>query len=278
MGFNIVHTKRLNSITNLFEIEAPLIAGKIKAGQFVVLRCDERGERIPLTVAKKDTSKGIITIIFQWAGKTTKALSAMKKGDSISDIIGPLGKPTDFGKVGRVILVGGGIGTAEILPVVEYAKGQGNDITVIAGARSGEFIILEKELLKLTKDFIITTDDGTYGKKGLVTGPLKELLEKDKADLVYCVGPDVMMKAVCVVAGEHDVKTLVSLDANMIDATGMCGTCRVTVGGQIRFTCVDGPEFDGHQVDWDELLKRQKRFKDEEKRSLDLYNSKCRCK
>lgn len=278
MSFRILKTQRLNSVTNLFEVEAPLIAKRVKAGQFIVLRIGEVNERIPLTIAEKNPSKGTITIIFQETGKTTRELASLKKGDVISDLIGPLGKETDFGKVGKIVFVGGGVGVAEILPVVEYAKDEGNDVTVIIGARTKELIISEDELRKLTPKLIITTDDGSHGRRGLVTLPLKEILEKEKPDLIYCVGPDIMMKVVCDVTKEFKVRTLVSLDANMVDATGMCGTCRVSVGGETKFTCVDGPEFDGHIVNWDEFLKRQKRFKSEEKQSLDLYNSRCKCK
>lgn len=278
MGFKIIKRERLNPVTTLFEIAAPLIAGRVKAGQFIVLRIGERGERIPLTIAKKDPLAGVITIIFQEAGKSTKELASLKQGDEILDLIGPLGKPTDFGKIGKVIFIGGGIGTAEILSVVEYAKNKGNKITVIVGAKTKELIILEEELKKLSRNVIVTTDDESYGRKGLVTRPLRELLEKEKFNLAYCVGPDIMMRAACAVTKEFGLKTLVSLDANMVDATGMCGTCRVSVGGQTRFTCVDGPEFDGHLVDWDEFLKRQKRFKEEEGRSLELYNRHCACR
>ncbi len=278
MAFRIIRKEPLNSVTSLFEIEAPLIAKEARAGQFVVLHIGQINERIPLTVVKKNPKKGIITIISQEAGKTTKELALLKAGDTISDLIGPLGKQTDFGKIGKVLFVGGGVGVAEILPVVEYAKGNGNDIAVIIGARTKELIILEDELREQTSRFIVTTDDGSYGKKGLVTLPLEELLKKETFDLVYCVGPDIMMKKVSGLTKQYGTKTLVSLDANMVDATGMCGTCRVTVGGEVKFTCVDGPEFDGHLVDWDGFMKRQKRFKEEEKISLDLYNKKCRCK
>jgi len=278
MSFKILKTQRLNSVTNLFEIEAPLIAKRVKAGQFIVLRIGEVNERIPLTIAEKNPAKGTITIIFQETGKTTRELASLKKGDVISDLIGPLGKETDFGKVGKIVFVGGGVGVAEILPVVEYAKDEGNDVTVIIGARTKELIISEDELRKLTPKLIVTTDDGSHGRRGLVTLPLKEILEKEKPDLIYCVGPDIMMKVVCDVTKEFKIRTLVSLDANMVDATGMCGTCRVSVGGETKFTCVDGPEFNGHIVDWNEFLKRQKRFKDQEKQSLDLYNSRCKCK
>jgi len=278
MGFKIIKTERLNPVTTLFEIEARLIARRVKAGQFIVVRMGERSERIPLTIAKTDLRKGVITIIFQEAGKSTKELATLKQGDEILDLIGPLGKPADFGKVGRVVFVGGGIGTAEILPVVEYAKSKGNEIAIIIGARTKKSIIFEEELRNLSPGLIITTDDGSCGIKGLVTEPLVELLKKEKFDLAYCVGPDVMMKETCAITKQFDLKTLVSLDANMVDATGMCGTCRVSVGGETKFTCVDGPEFDGHLVDWDEFLKRQKRFKDEEGKSLELYNKHCKCR
>ncbi|NQT22002.1 MAG: sulfide/dihydroorotate dehydrogenase-like FAD/NAD-binding protein, partial [Candidatus Omnitrophica bacterium] len=248
MGFKIVKKEKLNSVTTLFKIEAALIAEEAKAGQFIVLRIGERSERIPLTVVKKDPKKGIITIIFQEAGKTTQELALLKEGDSISDLIGPLGKETDFGKAGRVVFVGGGVGVAEILPVIEYAKSKGNEILAIIGARSGELIILEEDLRKFVPELIVTTDDGSYGRKGLVTLPLEEILKKGSIDLVYCVGPDIMMKVVSEFTKKYGVKTLVSLDANMVDATGMCGTCRVKVGGEVKFTCVDGPEFNGHLV------------------------------
>lgn len=277
MAFKILKKKKLNPLINLLEVEAPLVVSEAKAGQFIVLRIDEKGERIPLTVAKKDKEQGVITIIFQEAGKTTRKLATLKEGDSVLDLIGPLGKPTDFGKAGKILFIGGGVGVAEILPVVEYAKEEGNDITVIIGARNKELILFEKELKALTDRLFITTDDGSCGRKGLVTDAFKELAAKEKFDLAYCVGPDIMMKFVCLATKEYGLKTLVSLDANMIDATGMCGTCRVTVGGKTKFTCVDGPEFDGHQVDWAEFLSRQKRFQKEEKESLERYKHECNC-
>jgi len=261
----------------LFEIEAPLIAEGARAGQFVMLRVDKKGERIPLTVVKKDRKRGVITIIFQEAGKTTKKLASLKKGDEISDLTGPLGRQTSFGKAGKVVFVGGGVGVAEILPVIEYAKAHENSITAIIGARTKNFVILEKEIKDAVGAVTVTTDDGTHGRKGFVTDSLKEMLDREKFDLCYCVGPDIMMRAVSNLTKGYGLKTLVSLDANMVDATGMCGTCRVTVGGEIKFTCVDGPEFDGHRVDWDEFLTRQKRFEREEKRSLEKYNHHCGC-
>jgi len=278
MAYKIVGKEKLNSVTTLFEIEAPLIAEQAKAGQFIVFCIGEKSERIPLTIVKKDLKSGTITIISQEIGKTTKELALLDKGDFISDLIGPLGRHADFGKLGRILFVGGGVGVAEILPVLEYAKSEGNNIRAIIGARTKELIILENELRKVTSDLTITTDDGSYGIKGLLTMPLEECLKKEKFDLVYCVGPDIMMKTVCEITKNYNTKTLVSLDANMLDATGMCGTCRVIVGSEVKFTCVDGPEFDGHLVDWGSFMKRQKRFAEEEKVSLDLYNKHCKYK
>lgn len=273
MPYKIIEKERLNSVVWKIGIQAPLLARSGKAGQFVILRIDEKGERIPLTVSDADPSSGIITIIFQEVGKTTRQLGTLKSGDSLADLIGPLGKPAHFGKVGKVVLVAGGVGIAEILPVAKYAKTSGNFVCTIIGSRTKELLILEDEIKKYSDQLIVTTDDGSYGVKGLVTGPLSQILSKEKFDLCYCVGPDIMMKAVCMTTKSFGIKTLVSLDANMVDATGMCGTCRVTVGGKTLFTCVDGPEFDGHLIDWDEFLKRQKRFVAEEKISLDAFEA-----
>jgi len=254
-------------------IGASVVAKAAKAGQFVIIKIDGKGERIPLTINFADPKKGTIAVIFQEAGATTKKLGRMKEGDSLGDILGPLGKPTDFGKAGKVVLVAGGVGIAEILPIAKYAKACGNFVLTILGSRTKELLILEEELKNCSDRLIITTDDGSYGVKGLVTGPLKEETAKRKFDLCYAVGPDIMMKAVSEATKAAALKTLVSLDANMVDATGMCGTCRVSVGGRTRFVCVDGPEFDGHLVDWDGFMKRQKRFADEEKRSLEAFEA-----
>lgn len=262
-------------------VDAPLVARAAKAGQFVALRTGEKGERIPLTINDSDPKKGAITIIFQEVGTTTKRLGCLKKGDIISDVLGPLGRPIDFGKAGKVVLVAGGVGIAEILPIAKYAKSNGNFVLTIIGSRTKELLILEGELKNCSDELIITTNDGSYGKRALVIEPLRDILSKDRFDLCYSVGPDIMMKAVCEVTRICNLKTLVSLDANMVDATGMCGTCRVTVDGRTRFTCVDGPEFDGHLVDWDGFIKRQKRFGGEERRSLELFESQhknCRLK
>jgi len=273
MPNKILEKKRLNSVMWKIVIDAPVIAKEAKAGQFVIIKIDDKGERIPLTINLTDPKKGSITIIFQEVGTTTKRLGCMKESDTLGDILGPLGKPTDFGKVGRIILVAGGVGIAEILPIAKYAKACGNFVLTILGIRTKELLILEEEIKIYSDRLIITTDDGSYGVKGLVTGPLKEEAAKANFDLCYSVGPDIMMKAVSETTKAAALKTLVSLDANMVDATGMCGTCRVSVGGETRFVCVDGPEFDGHLVDWDGFMKRQKRFVEEEKRSLEAFEA-----
>lgn len=254
-------------------LEAPLVARGAKAGHFVIIKIYDKGERIPLTINDSDSKKGVITIIFQEVGTTTKRLGCLKKGDSVEDLLGPLGRPTGFGKVGKVILIAGGVGIAEILPIAKYAKNNGNFVLTIIGSRTKELLISEEELKKYSDKLIVTTNDGSYGAKALVIDPLRDALAKERFDLAYCVGPDIMMKAVSEVTKACNLRTLVSLDANMVDATGMCATCRVTVGGKTKFVCVDGPEFDGHLVDWDGFIKRQKRFADEEKRSLELFKS-----
>ena len=273
MSYKILEKDKLNSVMWKIVLDAPTIARNAKAGQFVIVKIDEKGERIPLTINDSGPEKGTITIIFQEAGTTTKRLACLKAGDLISDLLGPLGKATDFGKAGTVVLVAGGLGIAEILPIAKYAKSNGNNVLTIIGARTKELVILENELKKCSDKLFVTTDDGSYGIKGLVIDPLRELMAKEALDLCYCVGPDIMMKAVSQATRPCGIKTLVSLDANMVDATGMCGTCRVSVGGKTKFVCVDGPEFDGHLVDWDIFLKRQKRFSSEEKRSLEFFES-----
>ncbi len=273
MSYKILEKVKLNPVMWKAVIDAPMIARRARAGQFVIIRLDETGERIPLTISDNDAVGGTITIIFQEAGATTKRLGCMKTGDFVSDILGPLGKETNFGKVGSVVLVAGGVGIAEILPIAKYAKAAGNYVLTIIGARTKELLILEAELKKYSGKLIVTTDDGSYGTKGLVLHPLREAIASGKFNLCYCVGPDIMMKAVSETTKPCGIKTLVSLDANMVDATGMCGTCRVTVGGKTRFVCVDGPEFDGHLVDWDGFLKRQKRFAEEEKKAVEYFET-----
>lgn len=273
MPYKILEKARLNSITWKMKLDAPVIAKSAKAGQFVVVMIDEKGERVPLTISDLNIKSGTITIIFQEVGKTTKKLGCLKVNDHISNLLGPLGKPADFGRAGKVILVGGGVGIAEILPIARYAKDNKNYVLTIIGSRAKEFLILEDELKKYSDELVVTTDDGSYGTKSLVIRPLEEAIAKERFDLCYVVGPDIMMKAASDVTRPCGLKTLVSLDANMVDATGMCATCRVSVGGVTKFACVDGPEFDGHLVDWDGFMKRQKRFKDEEKVSVELFQS-----
>ncbi len=246
-------------------ISSPEIASKARPGQFIVLMASDKGERVPLTVVERDTSKGTIKLIFQEAGLTTKILGSMKTGDSLYSLVGPLGHPTDIKKYGKIIIVGGGVGIAEIYPVAKAMKEAGNHVTTILGARSKNMLILENELKSVSNELHVATDDGSYGRKGFTTDILEELLGKGKYDLVYSVGPIPMMKRSSVVTKKFNVKTIVSLNAIMVDATGMCGCCRVTVGGKTYFSCVDGPEFDASLVDWEELMKRNKIYDDKEK-------------
>ncbi|MDD2778297.1 MAG: sulfide/dihydroorotate dehydrogenase-like FAD/NAD-binding protein [Methanocellales archaeon] len=262
--------KELAPTIKLFEVFAPLVAKKAKPGQFIILRIDEKGERIPLTIADFDAQKGTITIIFQEVGKTTKLLGLLNEGDCISDFMGPLGNPTKIEKYGRVVCVGGGVGVASI-PLKAKALGEaGNEIISIIGARTKELLILEEELQKISDELYITTDDGSKGHHGFVTDILKKLIDERKnIDLVVTVGPVIMMKAVANVTRPHNIRTIASLNPIMVDGTGMCGSCRVRVDGRTQFTCVDGPEFDAHRVDFDHLMTRLQRYLTEEKLSLD---------
>ena len=252
------------------EVSSPEISRKVKPGQFIVLMASEQGERIPLTVVNKDEAKGVITLIFQEVGLTTKLLGKLKAGDSLYSIVGPLGHPTEIKNYGRIIIVGGGVGLAEILPVERAMKNAGNHVTTIIGARTKDILILEEELISASSEFYVTTDDGSYIRKGFTTDVLAELLKKEKYDLVYAVGPIPMMKRVAFVTKDYGIRTIVSLNALMVDATGMCGCCRVSVAGETKFSCVDGPEFEAHAVDWDELEKRNKIYADKEKHICQL--------
>jgi ferredoxin--NADP+ reductase len=255
-----------------FKIEAPDIAKKAKPGQFVVIRTNETGERIPLTMAGTDPEAGTINIIFQVVGKTTALLRSLGEDDEILDIIGPLGVPTHVEKLGTVICVGGGTGVAVMYPITKAYKEAGNHVIAIIGARTKDLLILEEEMTAASHDLRVTTDDGSYGHHGFVTDVLKQILdERDDVKLVVGIGPVPMMKFLCKMTKEYDVKTVVSLNPIMVDATGMCGACRVSVGGRTRFCCVDGPEFDGHEVDFDELVKRQRAYLTEEKESMDRF-------
>jgi len=256
------------------DVLTPDIAREAKAGQFVVLMVSQEGERIPLTIVDTDAAKGTVTLIFQEAGLTTKLLGKLDIGDNLYALAGPMGHPTEIKKYGRVILIGGGVGIAEIYPVAKSMKEAGNHVTVIIGSRTKELLILEKELKAVSDAVSITTDDGSYGRKGFVTDVLQELLASPRPAqdvmLVYAVGPIPMMRRVASVTKDTGVRTIVSLNALMVDATGMCGCCRVTVAGETKFSCVDGPEFEAHSVDWDELIKRNRIYDDKEKHICQL--------
>lgn len=272
--YKIVRKSRLNPAICLIEVYAPQIANVARPGQFIILRIDEQGERVPLTIYDFDRRNGIISLVFQEVGKTTYRLGTLDANDTLTDFIGPLGRPAEVRRFGRVLLIGGGVGAAEVFPIAKALKGAGNHITIIIGAKTKDILILEEELKKVSSYLHVATDDGSYGFHGFVTDLLKEILVNERFDLISAIGPLAMMKAASEITRPYKIKTLVSLNSNMVDATGMCGTCRVTVGGRMRFTCVHGPEFDGHQVDFDELLVRQERFAEEEKRSLELFKKK----
>lgn len=254
-------------------LEAPLVAKKVLAGEFVVLIVDEKGERVPLTVCDSDKEKGTIALIFQEVGKTTYKLGELKVGEVILDLLGPLGRATEIKKLGTVVTVGGGVGIAEAYPVTRAFKEAGNSVISIVGARTKDLLILEKELREICDELFITTDNGTYGRRGFVSDVLKETIGSAKVDLVYAVGPVPMMRAVCELTRPYEIKTLVSLNPVMVDATGMCGSCRVSVGGETKFGCVDGPEFDGHLVDFTELEKRLNLFSEQEKRAIERFKN-----
>lgn len=266
----IIAKDELSSDVTQMELIAPEISNRTKPGQFIVLRVDEFGERFPLTITDSDPKKGTVEIIFQKVGKSTNELGELQVGDEILDVLGPLGKPSEIKKYGTVVCVGGGVGTAEIIPEVRAYKEAGNKVISIVGARTKDLLILLDELNKLSDELIVTTDDGSYGEKGVVTDPLKRILEREKVGKVLAVGPIIMMKFVAKLTKEYDVKTSASLNPVMVDGTGMCGSCRVTVGGEVKFACVDGPEFDAHLVDFDELQARNNRFLAEEKHSCKI--------
>jgi ferredoxin--NADP+ reductase len=260
--FPIIAKEDIASTISKFVIHAPLVARKRKAGNFVIIRVIETGERIPLTVVDGDPAAGTITLIVQAIGKTTKLLCTKKAGDHLVDVVGPLGNPTPIENHGVVACIGGGVGTAELFPIAKALKEAGNAIHSIIGGRTKELVILENEMRACSDEVYVTTDDGSYGRKGIVTDPLRELLTNPQVGIkaVYAIGPLPMMKAVANVTKEFGVKTLVSLNAIMVDGTGMCGGCRVSIDGNMKFACVDGPEFDAHQVDFDELILRNRSY------------------
>jgi len=263
--YPIIAKTKLNNNVEEMVIQAPYVARHCEPGQFIILRVDEEGERIPLTIAEYDRKQGTVTIIYQVVGFSTQKLSQKKAGDSILDFVGPLGRPTELHAYRRVIGIGGGVGAAPLYPQLKKLSEMGVSVDLILGARSKDLIILEEKFKTFCKNIYITTDDGSYGTKGLVTDKLKELIEKgNQYDEVIAIGPLVMMKFVSLLTKPWGLKTSVSLNPIMIDGTGMCGGCRVTVGGETKFVCVDGPDFDGHQVDYDELMRRQGMYKTEE--------------
>lgn len=270
--YRILRKETLNSQVKLLEIDAPYVARKAEPGQFIILRVREDGERIPLTIADYDREKGSVTIIFQEVGATTRLLGSLEAGDSLADFCGPLGNPSHFEGVKKAAVIGGGLGTAIAYPQAKKLFSQGVDVDVIIGFRNKDLIILEKEMSKVSSRLFVTTDDGSNGTRGFVSDILKQRIEAgEKYDAVIAIGPPIMMKVVCDVTRPYGIKTIVSLNPIMIDGTGMCGGCRVTVGGETKFACVDGPDFDGHQVDFDELMRRLSIYRDDEKASLERH-------
>lgn len=270
----IIEKERLAPQINLIKLKVPEIVKKAEAGQFVILRIHEEGERIPMSIADLEPEAGLLTIIFQEVGKSTAQLGQFKEGDVLCDVVGPLGKPTHIEQYGKCICVGGGIGIAPIHPIAKALRKAGNKVISIIGARTKELLIMEKEMRKASDELLICTDDGSYGVHGFVTQPLSQLLKDGtKADFCMIIGPVPMMKTACMVTQPYGIKTMVSLNPIMIDGTGMCGVCRVTVGGKTKFACVDGPDFDGHQVDFDELSRRLSMYVKHEKISLEKYLS-----
>ena len=265
--YKIISKRYLNKAETTMEmvVEAPLVARKCKAGQFIIFRLDEFGERVPLTIADYDRENGTVTIMFQPVGRSTKMLAELEAGEYILDFVGPLGKPTEVEGLKRVADLGGGVGCAIAYPVAKAMHNNGVEVDMIAGFRNEDIVILEDEMKKSCTNLYITTDDGSYGEKGFVTDKLKSLIDSGREyDEVFAIGPAMMMKFACLATKPYGIKTIVSLNPIMIDGTGMCGGCRVTVGGETKFACVDGPEFDGHEVDWDELIRRNAFYKEEE--------------
>lgn len=261
--YRILRKEILNPTVTLLEIEAPLVARKAEPGQFIILRIDENGERIPLTIADFNRENGSITIIFQIVGSTTEKLNSLEAGDSLCDFVGPLGTPSKIDGLKKVAVIGGGVGCAIAFPVAKKLHKLGANVDSIIGFRNKDLVILEKEFKDVSNSVSIMTDDGSYGKKGLVTDALKSLIESgNKYDEVFAIGPLIMMKFVCALTKEYGIKTTVSMNPIMIDGTGMCGGCRLSVGGETKFACVDGPDFDGHLVNFDEMIERNTMYRD----------------
>jgi ferredoxin--NADP+ reductase len=276
--YRIIKKEVLSDVVKLMEIEAPHIAHRAAAGQFVIVRIDEFGERIPLTIADYSREKGTITIIFQELGKSTMHLGRLNPGDSLASFAGPLGHPTEIRNFGTVVCIGGGVGIAPIYPIARALKEAGNKVISIIGARTKELLFWEEKMRAVSDELIVCTDDGSQGRQSLVTEPLKEILANKNNHIakVWAIGPAIMMKFVTLTTKSYDVPTIVSLNTIMIDGTGMCGGCRVLLEEGAQFVCVDGPEFNGHKVDWDNLLSRLSFYKDEEKKAVEYYEHKCR--
>ena len=272
----VVEKEQFSDLVVKLVIEAPAIAKSRKAGHFIILRLGKKGERIPLTIVGADVEKGTITIIVQKVGVSSIKLANLEVDEYITDVVGPLGNPTHVKKVGTVLASGGGVGVAPLLPIVEAFKKAGNKVITVLAARTKELIILEEQIRNFSNEVVIMTDDGSYGKKGLVTDGLEDIIKREKIDLAVTVGPAIMMKFVALLTKKYNIPTLASLNTIMVDGTGMCGACRVTVGGKTRFVCVDGPEFDAHQVDFDEMLNRLNAYKNLEEKAYENYIGKYR--
>ncbi len=272
----VVEKEYLSDLVVKLVIEAPAIAKSRKAGHFIILRLGKKGERIPLTIVGADVEKGTITIIIQKVGVSSIKLANLEVDEYITDVVGPLGNPTHVKKVGTVLASGGGVGVAPLLPIVEAFKKAGNKVITVLAARTKELIILEEQIRNFSDEVVIMTDDGSYGKKGLVTNGMEDIIKREKIDIAVTVGPAIMMKFVALLTKKYNIPTLASLNTIMVDGTGMCGACRVTVGGKTRFVCVDGPEFDAHQVDFDEMLCRLNAYKNLEEKAYENYIGKYR--
>ena len=269
--YKVIEKRVLSENVAKLIIENKTIAKNRKPGQFVIIKMGEIGERIPLTIADSDTEKGTITIIVQKVGTSSHKLFNLNAGDHISDLVGPLGQPTKVENVGTVIAAGGGVGVAPLYPIAKAFKEAGNKLITILAARTKDLIILENEMKEFADEFMIMTDDGSYGKKGLITAGIEEVIKREKVDMVICLGPAIMMKFIALLTKKYNIHTIASLNTIMVDGTGMCGACRVTVGGKTKFVCVDGPEFNAHEVDFDGMLKRLNAYKKEEETSYSKY-------
>jgi ferredoxin--NADP+ reductase len=276
--YEILVKEELAPVTKLYEVRAPAVAHKARAGQFVIVRIHEEGERIPLTIADYDRERGTITLVVQEVGKSTMEMGTFEVGDHFASFIGPLGLPSETERFGTVLCVGGGVGIAPIYPIARDLKEAGNTVLSVIGARNKDLLFWEEEMRAVSDELVVCTDDGSYGRKALVTIPMKELLEAGRPiEHIWAIGPAIMMKFCALTTQPFGVPTTVSLNSIMVDGTGMCGACRVEVGGQTRFVCVDGPEFDGHEVDWDQLLARQRIYLEQEQQAVEQWQHECQC-